>query len=92
VPTLKQFGSVSIRMSADDHSPPHFHIVSPTFEVLVTLDGLEVIAGRAKPAQIGRWSGRGGTETSSQPNGRGSTNGVEHAEKGFAAHRGREGR
>jgi hypothetical protein len=69
VPTLKQFGSVSIRMYADDHSPPHFHIVSPTFEVLVTLDGLEVIAGRAKPAQIAgplEWARRNGDELAAE--------------------------
>ncbi|WP_245291623.1 DUF4160 domain-containing protein [Methylosinus sp. R-45379] len=63
MPTLKQFGSVYIRMYADDHSPPHFHIVSTTFEVLIALDGLEVIAGRAKPAQIAEaleWAQRNG--------------------------------
>ncbi|WP_368854806.1 DUF4160 domain-containing protein [Methylosinus sp. Ce-a6] len=56
-------------MYADDHRPPHFHIVSTTFEVLIALDGLEVIAGRAKPAQIAEaleWAQRNGDKTRSR--------------------------
>jgi hypothetical protein len=26
MPTLQRFGAVSVRMYADDHRPPHFHI------------------------------------------------------------------
>ena len=37
MPTLKRFGAISLRMYADDHRPPHFHIVGPDFEVLVSL-------------------------------------------------------
>ena len=48
MPTLKRFGVVSIRMYADDHRPPHFHIVAPDFEVLVSLSDLTVIAGEAR--------------------------------------------
>jgi hypothetical protein len=69
VPTLKQFGSVYIRIYADDHSPPHFHIVSTTFEVLIALDGLEVIKGRAKPAQIAEaleWARRNGDKLAAE--------------------------
>ena len=29
MPVLQRFGSVSVRMYADDHRPPHFHIVAP---------------------------------------------------------------
>jgi len=32
MPTLQRFGSVSVRMYADDHLPPHFHIVAPDFQ------------------------------------------------------------
>ena len=39
-------------MYADDHRPPHFHIVGPSFQVLVRIDGLTVIAGEARPAQL----------------------------------------
>jgi hypothetical protein len=39
-------------MYADDHRPPHFHIVGPDFEVIVRISDLTVIAGEARPAQI----------------------------------------
>jgi hypothetical protein len=39
-------------MYADDHHPPHFHIVAPEFQVLVRISDLTVIAGEALPAQI----------------------------------------
>ncbi|KAA9388944.1 DUF4160 domain-containing protein [Neorhizobium galegae] len=32
-------------MFADDHHPPHFHIVTPDHEVLVRLSDLETLAG-----------------------------------------------
>ncbi len=52
MPTLRRFGAVSIRMYADDHRPPHFHIVSPNFEVLVSLFDLTILVGEAKAADI----------------------------------------
>ncbi len=52
MPTLRRFGAVSVRMYADDHRPPHFHIVAPDFQVLVRISDLTVIAGEARPAQI----------------------------------------
>jgi Domain of unknown function (DUF4160) len=36
-------------MYADDHRPPHFHIVAPDFQVLVRISDLTVIAGDAAP-------------------------------------------
>jgi hypothetical protein len=44
MPTLHRFGAVSVRMYADDHRPPHFHIVAPDFQVLVRIADLQVIA------------------------------------------------
>jgi hypothetical protein len=52
MPTLHRFGTVSIRMYADDHRPPHFRIVGPDFQVMVRIDDLTVIAGTARPRQI----------------------------------------
>jgi len=52
MPELQRFGSVSLRMYADDHRPPHFHIVAPDFQVLVGISDLKVIAGEARPAQM----------------------------------------
>jgi hypothetical protein len=52
MPTLERFGSVSVRMYADDHRPPHFQIVTPDFQVLVRISDLAVIAGEARQTQI----------------------------------------
>jgi Domain of unknown function (DUF4160) len=52
MPTLQRFGAASIRMYADDHHPPHFHIVGADFQVLVRISDLAVIAGEARKAQI----------------------------------------
>ncbi len=52
MPILQRFGSVSVRMYADDHRPPHFHIVACDFQVLVRISDLAVIAGEARPTQI----------------------------------------
>ena len=52
MPTLQRFGTASIRLYADDHRPPHFHIVGADFQVLVRIADLTIIAGRARKAQI----------------------------------------
>jgi hypothetical protein len=52
MPTPKRFGVMIVRMYADDHAPPHFHIEAPDFEVLVRLSDLSVMAGEARPGQI----------------------------------------
>jgi hypothetical protein len=54
MPTLQRFGPVSIRMYADDHRPPHFHIVGPDFQVVVRIADLTVIAGTARRRQIAK--------------------------------------
>lgn len=45
MPTLVRFGSIAVRMFADDHNPPHFHVVTPNHEAMVSLANLEVIEG-----------------------------------------------
>jgi hypothetical protein len=52
MPTLQRFGAVSIRMYADDHRPPHFHIVGPDFQVVVRIADLAITAGIARGNQI----------------------------------------
>ena len=61
MPTVRRFSAVSLRMYADDHRPPHFHLVGPDFQVLVRISDLAVIAGEARPAQIAEalaWAGK----------------------------------
>jgi hypothetical protein len=45
MPTIIKLGNVAIRMFADDHNPPHFHIVTPQYQALVALSSMSVIAG-----------------------------------------------
>ena len=52
MPTLQRFSAASIRMYADDHHPPHFHIVGADFQVLVRIADLTILAGAARKAQI----------------------------------------
>jgi hypothetical protein len=52
MPTLQRFGRVSIRMYADDHRPPHFHVIGPDFQVMVRLSDLTIIAGTARRRDI----------------------------------------
>lgn len=52
MPVLMRFGAISVRMYADDHWPPHFHVAGPDFQVLVRISDLTVIAGAARAPQL----------------------------------------
>ena len=52
MPTLQRFGALSVRMYADDHHPPHFHIVGTDFQVLVQISDFAILAGQARSGQI----------------------------------------
>ena len=41
--------SVSIYVYANDHAPPHFHIVAPDADALVDMRSLQIIRGRVRP-------------------------------------------
>jgi len=60
MPTIKRFGTLAIKMYADDHHPPHFHLVSAEHQVLVRISDLAVLEGRARPgwgAEALEWAG-----------------------------------
>jgi len=38
-------GKTEIRVYANDHLPPHFHIVHPDFEVLIEIETFGIYAG-----------------------------------------------
>ena len=50
---LHQFGKVIIRVYANDHLPPHFHVLSPDAEALIEISSLRIMAG-SLPAQVER--------------------------------------
>ena len=45
MPTIAVFGRVRLRMYADDHRPPHFHLESPDGNALVAIASFELLAG-----------------------------------------------
>lgn len=45
MPTLVQIGRLRIRMYANDHNPPHFHILTPDHVAAVRLDDLSILVG-----------------------------------------------
>lgn len=47
---LATIRNITIRVYANDHLPPHFHVVSPDFEALVELSTMTVIAGNIPKA------------------------------------------
>ena len=49
MPTIRRFDRFKICMYADDHLPPHFHMIGKGFAFVVLLNGLRVEAGRYPP-------------------------------------------
>jgi len=47
MPTIARLPGANIRIYADDHAPPHFHLVGPRSDAQVRLDTLEVLRGVA---------------------------------------------
>lgn len=41
-------GKTEIRVYANDHLPPHFHIVNPDFEALIVIEDFSIYAGFLK--------------------------------------------
>jgi len=61
MPTMVRLGAASIRMYADDHVPPHFHLIGANSDAMVQLGSLEVLRGiadRRDLAEAVAWVGR----------------------------------
>ncbi|WP_420959403.1 DUF4160 domain-containing protein [Brucella sp. IR073] len=43
---LVQIGNIIIRVYANDHLPPHFHILTPDGDALVEIATLEILRGK----------------------------------------------
>lgn len=48
MPTLVVLAAVKVQMFADDHHPPHFHVVGVDTEALVRLADFKVLRGRIR--------------------------------------------
>ena len=61
MPELCRFYGVRIKMYYDDHDPPHFHAEYAGDEALISIDTLEVIAGKLPSRALGliyEWAGK----------------------------------
>jgi hypothetical protein len=45
MPTIARIGNLKIQVFADDHNPPHFHVVTPDGEALVSIGRLRILRG-----------------------------------------------
>ena len=52
-------GKTEIRVYANDHLPPHFHIVNPDFEALIVIEDFSTYAGFLKGLRWKRSHGMG---------------------------------
>jgi hypothetical protein len=43
---LIQIGNIIIRVYANDHLPPHFHIITPDADALIDIETLEILRGK----------------------------------------------
>jgi Domain of unknown function (DUF4160) len=49
MPTIKDFGGCKIALYAEDHNPPHVHVIGPDFRAKVRIVDAEVLAGVIPP-------------------------------------------
>ena len=45
-------GRARIRLFADDHNPPHFHVVAPDGQAMVAIADLHVLRGRIRKSDL----------------------------------------
>lgn len=50
MPTLMDFGRCRLRRIADDHKPPHFHLVPADWQATFTVLGSRHMKGADRPA------------------------------------------
>ena len=48
MPTIAYIGAIQIRIYYDDHGVPHFHAVSPEFDVKLTIQDFAIISGNGQ--------------------------------------------
>ncbi|MBF0629173.1 MAG: DUF4160 domain-containing protein [Magnetococcales bacterium] len=50
--TITQIGKIKISIYADDHNPPHFHVVSQETDAIVRIKDMAVIGGDKTHAHV----------------------------------------
>jgi hypothetical protein len=53
---LHQIGKASIRVYANDHLPPHFHIIAPDYQALIEIETLAILAGSLDQKEALAWA------------------------------------
>src|SRR5258708_5052664 len=49
MPTIKDFGGYKVTLYAEDHNPPHVHVIGPDFQAKVRIADSNVFAGALPP-------------------------------------------
>jgi Domain of unknown function (DUF4160) len=52
MPRIVRLAAVSIYVYADDHAPPHFHVVGSDTDVQVAIETLQVMRGRYRARDL----------------------------------------
>ena len=52
MPRIVRLAAVSIYVHADDHAPPHFHVVGPNTDIQVEIETLQVMRGRFRATDL----------------------------------------
>ena len=52
MPKIVRLASVAIYVHADDHAPPHFHVVGPDSDIQVSIETLQVMRGHYRAAAL----------------------------------------
>ena len=61
MPTIGRLSRATVRVYADDHPPPHFHLIGPESDAMIRLGTMEVLRGSADRrdlAEARSWSAR----------------------------------
>ena len=59
MPRIHTFSNCRIYIYADDHAPPHFHVLGPQSEALIRIETMEVMRGaisRADYVEVTDWA------------------------------------
>ena len=53
MPEISRFFGIIIAMYYNDHAPPHFHVRYDNQKAIISIEPIEVLAGRLTPRALG---------------------------------------